>query len=258
MAADIYNDHTYLTNNPNLHLEDSEFKFASMEPLLREVRVPSGEIKILDVGGGAGILGGLVAAHFEKRGLRVDFVALDLSAEMLSVQSRNNPQISRTLNCSIVDCDETGFDLVLMIDVIEHIPDLHAAADRLAQIGDCVIYNIPIQVNLFDMLRNLMHRGRYYCEQERLIGHLHFFSYARARRFVNQHHVCVASLFKPYCFMMLHSSDPGYVRLRASRLRLAEVRLSCLIAKYLGWIAPWIVQGSMFVLAANKHSEVIR
>ncbi len=250
--TDIYNDHSYIFNNPGLHREDSAFKFDQILVLLERIEISSNTIKILDVGGGAGILGFMVADYFKRRDINVEFIALDLSAEMLSIQSQANPHIVRSLNCSLIDCPDETFDLALMIDVIEHIPKKDIVAERLNRLCKNVIYNIPIQINLFDLLRDAVNRHRYYSEQTRLIGHVHFFTYTSAGIFLDKHHHRIFSFFKPYCVMMLSSCEQQYIDLRKSRIRLAEVKISCWIAKYLTWLAPWVVQGSMFSLVKAK------
>lgn len=253
--TDIYNDRSYISNNPGLHREDSVFKFDQIVSLLRKVQIHANKIKILDIGGGAGELGFMVANYFKCQGIDVNFYALDLSEEMLAIQSKKNPYIVNTWNCSVVDCPDEQFDLALMIDVIEHIPGKDIVAERLNRLCKNIIYNIPIQINLFDLLRELANHRRYYSEQTRLIGHVHFFTYVSARRFIDRYYRRVSSFFKPYCFMMLASCDPQYVELRRSRVRLAEVKLSCWIAKHLAWLAPWVVQGSMFALVNTNLSN---
>ena len=58
--TDIYNDNSYLEKNPSLHTEDSEFKFQNIKRFLSSIEVKNNRIKILDIGGGAGIIGKLV------------------------------------------------------------------------------------------------------------------------------------------------------------------------------------------------------
>ena len=53
--TDIYNDNSYLEKNPSLHTEDSEFKFQNIKRFLSSIEVKNNRIKILDIGGGAGI-----------------------------------------------------------------------------------------------------------------------------------------------------------------------------------------------------------
>ena len=120
--SDIYNDNTYLEYNPTIHIEDSEFKFNNIIKFLEKIKIQDKKIKILDIGGGAGIIGKMVMEFFLVRGINVIFDCLDLSAEMLKIQKENNPKINKLLNCSLEDCREKDYDLILMIDVIEHIP----------------------------------------------------------------------------------------------------------------------------------------
>jgi len=250
--TDIYNDDTYISNNPNLHREDSLFKFNQISKLLENFPLKKEKIKILDVGGGAGELGAEVAKYFVDKGVAIEFVALDLSSEMLAEQVKYNSHIDHTLNCSIQDCPEQSFDIVMMIDVIEHVPEKEMVANRLNEICEYVIYNIPVEINAMDFLRNLILLGRHYAYQTRTIGHVHFFSMRSAKRFIYKHHYPSALFFKPYFSLLLESDAEQYVELRKSRIRLAELKLSKWIAKCFSWISPYLIQGSMYALVATK------
>ena len=91
--TDIYNNNSYLEKNPTLHIEDSEFKFENIKKFLSSIEVKNNRIKILDIGGGAGIIGKLVLEFFLDSGIIVTFHSLDLSKQMLKIQLKNNPQI---------------------------------------------------------------------------------------------------------------------------------------------------------------------
>ena len=93
--TDIYNDNSYLEKNPSLHTEDSEFKFQNIKRFLSSIEVKNNRIKILDIGGGAGIIGKLVLEYFQESGIIVTFHSLDLSTQMLKIQLKNNPQIKK-------------------------------------------------------------------------------------------------------------------------------------------------------------------
>ena len=114
--TDIYNDDSYIEKNPTLHTEDSEFKFQNIKRFLNSVEVKNNRIKILDIGGGAGIIGKLVLDYFLENRIVVTFHSLDLSTQMLKIQLKNNPQINKLINCSIDECPESNYDLVLMIE----------------------------------------------------------------------------------------------------------------------------------------------
>ena len=141
---DIYNDDSYIRNNPTLHSEDSKFKFKNILSFLRSIDVKNDKIRILDVGGGAGLLGKMVMEYFIKKNIKVTFHSLDLSEEMLKIQKKNNPKIQKLINLPIEECRESNYDLILMIDVIEHIPGKNSAANKLNKLSRYIIYNIPI------------------------------------------------------------------------------------------------------------------
>ncbi|WP_319245547.1 methyltransferase domain-containing protein [uncultured Propionivibrio sp.] len=250
-ASDIYRDGTYLRNNPTLHSEDSSYKFAYICRLLERCTFPETSVCVLDVGGGGGIISALVCEKLAQQGLHVECHAFDLSPEMLAQQRANNRYITLASSDFGEICQQR-YDLALLIDVIEHIPDNGPVADDIDEIARQVIYNIPIERNLLDWLRNLYMKRRYYAQQMTSLGHVHFYSYGSAKRFVREHHRPVASIFPDYSGHLLESDFPDYVVQRANQLRGFELRISRLIYWCLKPLAPWLIQGSLFILAESR------
>lgn len=177
--SDIYNDGTYIENNPDLHVSDSFFKFAQLLPLLDRIPIDQKSWSILDIGGGAGALGHLVALYFRHRGLEVSVTAADVSVAMLEQQKANNPFIEKTIAGEAPAAFRNGarFDLTLGIDVFEHMPDYRSALRSIQTGSAWLLCNMPIERNLADILRNVYMGNRYYPLQTESLGHLHFFSY---------------------------------------------------------------------------------
>jgi hypothetical protein len=117
--SDIYNDGTYLKNNPDAHISDSFFKFVRLLPLLDKIPTPKQSFSILDIGGGAGVLGHLVSLYFHYRGLDVRTTAADISVDMLKLQKINNPFVAEIIAGDTRTAFAGGahFDLTLAIDV---------------------------------------------------------------------------------------------------------------------------------------------
>jgi ubiquinone/menaquinone biosynthesis C-methylase UbiE len=253
LKANIYNDNSYISSHPNLHEEDSDFKFQQFIEMLEGVEVRDNRLKLLDVGGGAGVLGKMVFDYFDKKGVDVTMHALDLSSKMLEIQLLNNDNIEKVLNCTLEDCSENDYDLALMIDVIEHIPDNNSAAKALNKLSRHIIYNIPIEVNFFDFLRNILNKFTFYKEQTKVLGHLHFFSKIKALNFLKRHHSIIEYSFRPYCFMIRESQYDGYIQLKEGRLRRIENVISCWVSNYFKLISPLIIQGSLY--ASVKSSK---
>ncbi len=250
--SNLYEDGTYLEVNPDLHEEDSDFKFSQIKPWLEKLSVEQAEIKVLDVGGGAGKLGRLVGEVLERSGYQPKFTALDLSQEMLDIQRSNNPYIVETCNEGLEKFENRRFDLTLMIDVIEHIPTKDLAAQKLNALSDYIIYNIPIEINAVDLLRNIYMKGRHYPLQTETLGHVHFFNFASAKKLLAKHHRVLASRFVPYCSHILKSDSPVYKELRTHRLRRIELLASDFVCSYLKPMSPWLVQGSVYSLTRSR------
>jgi len=250
--SDIYRDGTYFARHPTLHEEDSGFKFEGVVEFLDLLQFRDRKIRLVDVGGGAGRLGFLVADYLHDRGCEIEFAALDLSDQMLALQKKNNPYIKKTLNMSLIECEKSGFDLALMMDVVEHIPRKHEAAEKADSMSEYIIYNIPVEINFFDVLKNLYMHGRYYRLQKKSLGHVHFFSYLSCRRFIKRHHELIRCKFVGYCRHILSSDAPNHVRLRNNRLMALELQLSLWIWKHLRPLAPYLIQGTAFILVKTN------
>jgi ubiquinone/menaquinone biosynthesis C-methylase UbiE len=252
--TDIYNDNSYLEKNPSLHTEDSKFKFQNIKRFLSSIEVKNNRIKILDIGGGAGIIGKLVLEHFQESGIVVSFHSLDLSTQMLKIQLKNNPQIKKIINCSINECPKSNYDLVLMIDVIEHIEEKEDSAKILNKLGKNIIYNIPIEINFFDILKYLKSFFRYYKRQKKRWGHIHFFSFTSSQSFLKRHYKIIDSYFQPYCFHYRYSDNESYLKLRRDFLWKIELKISCWIFNNFQNISKYLIQGSNYSLVKTKNN----
>jgi ubiquinone/menaquinone biosynthesis C-methylase UbiE len=252
--TDIYNDNSYLEKNPSLHTEDSKFKFQNIKRFLSSIEVKNNRIKILDIGGGAGIIGKLVLEYFQESGIVVTFHSLDLSTQMLKIQLKNNPQIKKIINCSINECPKSNYDLVLMIDVIEHIEGKEDSAKILNKLGKNIIYNIPIEINFFDILKYLKSFFRYYKRQKKRWGHIHFFSFTSSQSFLKRHYKIIDSYFQPYCFHYRYSDNESYLKLRRDFLWKIELKISCWIFNNFQNISKYLIQGSNYSLVKTKNN----
>ncbi|MDC3408807.1 class I SAM-dependent methyltransferase [Burkholderiales bacterium] len=249
----IYEDGTYVKKNPTLHAEDAHFKFGFIQNLLQKCEFGGATVRVLDVGGGAGVLGRLVCDYLVSEGYEVICDAYDLSEEMLAEQIANNAYIcSATSDFSKIK--RYSYDLVLLVDVIEHVHENAKLAKELNNIGKYFLYNVPIERNLFDWLRNIYMRDSYYISQRESLGHINFYSYAESKNFIRTHHYLIDYIFAGYARLLLESPFPDYVVQRSNYLRKLELIISRFIYCRLSWLAPWVIQGSVFALASKKKN----
>jgi len=69
---------------------------------------------------------------------------------MLDVQRKNNPDIKQTLNEDIrhTSLRDKHIDLMLMIDVLEHVPNPEEALEEARRVSHFLILKVPLEDNL--------------------------------------------------------------------------------------------------------------
>ena len=167
-----YTDGSYLDRTGGTwHLEDASFKASQILKMLgRHPEVPLRTV--CDIGAGAG---GVL--HELQHALPGDstFVGYDVSpqAHAMSLQLAN-------AECQFVQGDAFGdprwFDLVLVMDVIEHVDDCFAFMRKAKAKGRYKLYHIPLDLNVNTLLRGV--------DRWDSVGHLHFFTIETALKSV--------------------------------------------------------------------------
>jgi len=88
--------------------------------------------RLLDVGCGEG----LVASHLHGHGLRLDYLGLDVSADAVAAATRRAPALRFTVGDLLADPPPPGpWDLVMCLEVLEHLREPRAAVHRLASVA---------------------------------------------------------------------------------------------------------------------------
>ena len=159
MPEQIYLDGTYLDRVPTWHAGDSRWKAQQCEALLSELGIePS---TICDVGCGAGgVLATLKDAYpaAELRGF-------DISPTAITLADQQHGDIQFTVGEVI-----GRYDLMLVMDVIEHVEDCFGFARGLRAHADLVLFNIPLELTCLGLLRNVPMAHRH------ALGHIHYFT----------------------------------------------------------------------------------
>ena len=185
-VTNLYLKDEYINNNPSLHREDSLWKVSKIIPFVDMVidKINKKEINLLDVGGGGGLILNKVSSHIEKKyGKKVNKYALDLSPGMLEIQRKENPDLKKALNESIINTslDDREIDLALMIDILEHIPDPSDALIELRRISRYVIFKVPLENNLCLTTKNFIKKGRPREKAIASIGHINFYTFGKVK-----------------------------------------------------------------------------
>lgn len=159
----IYSDGSYLRQNPTWHSEDSEWKAGQIAFAFQRNGI-SGQ-SACEVGCGAGE----VLAALQRRQLVKQLVGYEISSDAYALcKQREN----ESLHFILGDFREMDahYDVLLLVDVIEHIEDLYGFLRNVRQKAEFKICHIPIDITVQSILRNLFMHNR------RLVGHIHYFT----------------------------------------------------------------------------------
>ncbi len=135
--------------------------------------VPDGVHNVLDVGGGVGAS----AAHLKTQGKAARATVIDL------VGTRCLPQIDHAFGGNLEDPallaqvgrDCGPFDVILCLDVLEHLTDPWAVIDRLSDMlvpGGCIVASIP-NVRNYRLLGPLLFQGRFDLTERGILDKTH-------------------------------------------------------------------------------------
>jgi cyclopropane fatty-acyl-phospholipid synthase-like methyltransferase len=161
---EMYETELYGEKNPTWHEEDAPWKAGHIEEMIRRNRIPVN--RICEVGCGTG----QILLTLEK-----SFPAASLSGYEISSQAFRRATSKETSNTKFYLKDllaegDLHFDLVLAIDVMEHVEDYISFVKRLKEFGTFKIFHIPLDLSAQSILRAWP-----IAELRRNVGHIQYF-----------------------------------------------------------------------------------
>jgi SAM-dependent methyltransferase len=187
----IYRDGSYLQLNPSWHIEESPFKVRQIRRMIeRQKLAPK---TVCDVGCGAGLVLAEMQPHFPEDCICWGY---DISPAALSMcQSRANNQL-HFRQCDVrEDSWDAYFDLLLMLDVFEHVEDYMGLLRAVQQKARQKLFHIPLDLSVQAVARKngLLRRRDDH-------AHLHYFTKETAlRALTDVGYTIVDSFFTPRC-----------------------------------------------------------
>lgn len=166
---DIYNDQTYLRANPTWGAEDAPFKAAVLLGLLRKHSLSPATVA--EVGCGSGEVLVQLSGQLPSD---VTFTGYEVSADALSLAA---PKSRPGLQFERLDVVSAGvgraFDLVLVLDVLEHVENYFSLLNAIASMGKWTIFHIPLDLSVWSLFQEKM-----LLESKARVGHIHSFTEA--------------------------------------------------------------------------------
>ncbi len=164
-SSNFYTDGAYQTNNPNWHQEESPWKAQQVIDVIERTRLHPASI--CDVGCGAGEI---IKILSERLPDTITYTGYDISPHAIELSSKRAAEnISFHLGAQPPQANSS--DLILGLDVLEHIEDYHGFLRELKTKARYKLLHIPL-----DLAVQRVFRISTLLDDIDQVGHLHFFT----------------------------------------------------------------------------------
>ncbi len=166
LDRNMYEDGGYLEKNPLWHADESPFKVTQIRRMLRKNGLQPKTI--CEVGCGAGEVLKLLQPEMDQA---CRFWGYDISPQALAMcQNKANERLQFKL-ADISQEEEAFFDMILVLDVIEHVEDYFGFLNGIRPKSDLKIFHFPLDLSVQAVLRK---RGL--LTRRELYGHIQYFT----------------------------------------------------------------------------------
>lgn len=166
---EMYTSELYLTRNPGWHVEDSAWKAENIARIIEANKISFHSC--VEVGCGAGY----ILKHLSDRYRDSEFIGYDITPQLERFWHNISDHHISFMNNDFFDTQEQ-YDLLLLIDVFEHVEDYLGFLNRLSSRASYFIFHIPLDMNVQNIIRDKQ------IELRDDVGHLHYFSKSSALR----------------------------------------------------------------------------
>lgn len=162
----FYTDGGYYQSNPGWHQEGSKYKADLVLKFIKKFELPAS--LVVEVGCGAGeilveLMKGLPATSVLK--------GYDISPQAIGIAAKKaDSQLSFHLG-DYTQLEVERADIVLVLDVVEHIDDVYSFLRRLRDKSMNFIFHIPLDMSCRTLLK-----PHVLLQQRTDVGHIHYFT----------------------------------------------------------------------------------
>lgn len=166
MSKELYLDGKYLKQNPTWHSEDSPWKVQQILKIIRRNNLKPK--KICEVGCGVGEILYQLSLNLNDD---VSFVGYDISPQAIEESKRRAGPRLHFIEGDFLKEKTPLFDIVMGIDVIEHIENYYNFIRQIRGRGKYKIFHIPLDISAQSVLR-----GSPLMNRRNSVGHIHYFT----------------------------------------------------------------------------------
>jgi SAM-dependent methyltransferase len=160
----MYQSGEYLDKNPHWHAADSPWKAGQILKMIRKQNLRPATV--CEVGCGAGE----ILNHLHAQLTETDFWGYEVSPQAFEICSAKSKERLQFTLGDLLETDKS-FDLLLCIDVFEHVPNYLSFLEKLRGHAGHFIFHIPLDLSMLTILRpNRLMKTRVG------VGHIHMFT----------------------------------------------------------------------------------
>jgi cyclopropane fatty-acyl-phospholipid synthase-like methyltransferase len=161
---DMYVTDEYEKHNPTWHEEDSPWKARQIEKMIKKngLRVKS----LCEVGCGTGE----ILLNLEKTFPDAELAGYEIAPHAFNRAVAKETDRTKFYLQDALETDLPPFDMVLAIDVIEHVEDYLSFLKKLRPLGKHKIFHIPLDLSVQSVARS-----RPILQLRQGVGHIHYF-----------------------------------------------------------------------------------
>jgi 2-polyprenyl-3-methyl-5-hydroxy-6-metoxy-1,4-benzoquinol methylase len=229
--SSIYQDGRYLRNNPTWHVEDSEEKVGWILRIIDCHRIqPS---TICEVGCGAGEILNQLSQQLKGQ---ITFYGYEVSPQAFELCQSRQKENLHFYHKDVLE-EDVFFDLVLVIDVLEHVEDYLGFLRKLRHKGRYKILRIPLDISI----QSVIFKSAYILKARNAFGHLHYFTKETALATLKDSGYRIIDIFYTY--------GPFSLQHLGLRRYLPKLLKKILFSLHKEWMARLLDGFSLVILA---------
>ena len=162
----IYETGEYLAHNESWHTEDSPWKARDILRMLRKNEINAKTV--CEVGCGAGEILRQMSYHLPRD---TQFHGYEISPQAYAMtHERASDRLHFYLKDLLEEDPSVTYDVVMAIDVFEHVENDFGFVRQLRPRGTYQIYHIPLDISVNGILQDKFMYGR------KTVGHIHYYT----------------------------------------------------------------------------------